>query len=104
MDPYLQDLLDSPIDTAARASKIWLPHGKRPPAKGVKPEYHGDELPKLSSKQVRERARVALDAKKAQLLAYYARTDLSADQVAEHVKLPVEDVRKRLRDLRALSQ
>jgi len=102
MDTYLRELLDAPIDNAARANKVWLPRGKRPPAKGAKPEYHGEELPKLSGKEVRARAQLAVDTKKAQLLAYYATTALTAQQVAEHVKLPLDEVQRRLRELRAL--
>jgi hypothetical protein len=104
MDAYIQELLESPIDNAARANKVWLPRGKRPPAKGVKAQYHCEDLPKIGAKEVRERARLAIDTKKAQLLAYYAKTELSAEVVAGHVQLPLEDVERRLRELRALAQ
>jgi hypothetical protein len=102
MDQYLRELLDAPIDNAARADKVWLPRGKRAAARGVKPQYHGEELPKIKPKEVRERAQLAIDTKKAQLLAYYATTDTPEERVAEHLKLPLDQVSRRLRELRTL--
>lgn len=104
MDAYLQELLESPIDNAARANRIWLPNGKTRAPRSAKPEYHGDELPKLTPKQVRERARTQLDTKKAQLLAYYAKTRASAEVVAGYVGIPVEETARRLHELRSITQ
>lgn len=40
------------------------------------------------------------DAKRLEMLQYYAKTDVSAERVAEHLGIPVEAAAAHLKDLR----
>lgn len=86
MDSYLQRLAESPINTAKRASKVFLPQGTRPAPREVK---QIDPKAKAEAKAYRERE---AGAKVAQLLDYYATTSVPFDRIAEHMKLSVEQV------------
>lgn len=81
----LQSLIDAPL---ADPIKIFSPGGKRPAPRSPKIEYADDiGVPKLTSKQVRERKDKAAAQKLDALLTYYAGTDLPAEKIAEHLGL-----------------
>lgn len=83
----LQHLLDSPINTAERASKIWLPMGKTAPKRRDDSELLAS---RANAQAGRVRQRADLDRKRGQLFDYYAGTEVPVDRVAEH--LGIEDL------------
>lgn len=82
MNRQLQEYLDSPITSADRASRIWLPEGKPPPRK----RDEGELAAGMANAQMgRVRHRQELASKHAQLFDYYAQTTVPLERVAEHM-------------------
>lgn len=83
MDKRMQALIDAPL---ADAAKIYLPDGKRRISRGPRPQYEdGIEAPKVTSKEIAERKSKAAWKKLEQLYDYYAKTDLTAEKIAQHM-------------------
>lgn len=90
----MQALIDSPIDSAARASKVWLPLGKRSAPRASKANTDGiDEglFPKATRADLAKRSAEAKIAKVQDSLAYYATTTVPFERVAEHTGLTLEE-------------
>jgi len=93
MDALLAKLAESPIVTAERANKIFLPKGTRPVKRGAKAEYYdGVSAPKIARSEVEKRKVDAFSAKIVAVLDYYATTAVPFDRIAAHTKLTVEQV------------
>jgi hypothetical protein len=82
MTHNLQQYLDAPIDTAERASKIWLPEGKAKPKRRDESELLAA---RANAQAGRLRHRQELDSKRAQLFDYYAGTAVPIERVAGHM-------------------
>jgi hypothetical protein len=95
---YLQELAESPIRTAERASKIWLPKGR---AKSTASTAEERAAGRANAAARRALDRASASEKRAKLLAYYATTDIPAETVAKHIGVPVEEASKSLAALRA---
>jgi hypothetical protein len=91
MDAYMQALIDSPIDTAERANKIFLPEGRKPAPRCGKVKTQpapGD----LTPSQVRAKNEKEQSDKLVAVLDYYGGSSVPFDRIAEHTKLTVEQV------------
>lgn len=84
MDAKMKALADAPL---ANPIGIYLPEGKRPAPRARKAECDDIGCPKVSSKELRERKQKALAARTEALFDYYAKTELTAERVAEHMGL-----------------
>lgn len=82
MTHNLQQYLDSPIDSAERASKIWLPEGKLKPKQRDESDL---QYSRAQAQAARARARQTLDSKRSQLFDYYAGTEIPVERVAGHM-------------------
>ena len=90
MNAYLQALIDSPIDTAERANKIFLPEGRKTAPRTGKIKTTpapGD----LTPGQVRAKHEKEQAGKLSAVLDYYAGSSVTVERVAEHTKLSVVD-------------
>lgn len=103
IDPFLKELLDKPIDTAARANNVWLPAGRRAVLKGAKAEYHNDDMPRETAQESRDRQAAEKDKKLGSLLTYYASTEIPFERVAQHTGLKLETVIRCMKDRGRLS-
>ena len=90
MTPEMKRLVDAPL---ANALRLNLPEGKAPAPRAIKPEYHCEELPKLTAKEVRARRTEATNAKVCAILDYYATTEVPPRRIAEHLGLGWDEVR-----------
>jgi len=95
MDAYFKALIDSPIDTAARANKLLLPEGVRASKRLPKPEYYDSvTAPKIARSELEKRKADAASAKLVAVLDYYATTQVPFDRIAAHTKLTEDQVRE----------
>lgn len=93
IDPLIQFCLDDPIRTAERANKLFLPQGK-----AVTVESEDARNARLAkSRMASKRNKEQRDAKRDQLLDYYAQTNTPAEAVAKHTGLKLEAVINGLR-------
>lgn len=101
IDPDIQRLLDAPLDgeDVARINKPWLPMGKRSAPRAAKPEYHGEESPALTPRQLRERRDTERAKRMGSVLMYYATTDIPFERIAQHTGLDIEEVARRMKDM-----
>lgn len=88
----LRKLADQPIDNAERASKTWLPLGKRSNPRGPKPVYENEFAPAITAGEARARRADEQDKKLATILDYYATTSIPFERIAEHTKLDMVKV------------
>lgn len=89
IDPKIQRYLDAPIDTAERASKVWLPEGRKKALPPIK-----EQPPAALVKRARERKESAEIAKMDAVLRYYAGTEIPLDRIAAHTGLTLDQARQ----------
>lgn len=95
MSPDMQALIDAPL---ADPNRVYLPAGKAKAKRGPKPQYHAEDLPRLSGKKLKERKAATLDKKLSDILTYYAGTDVPVDRIVSHTGLDEQTVRRCLKD------
>ena len=93
----LKRMAEEPIKSSARALRLNLPMGKRPPPRAPK------SAPTQQEQEWIKEARVASDARRSQnfseLLAYYAASDVPVERVAQNCGMTEDAARKELRRL-----
>lgn len=102
IDARIQSYLDSPIANASRASKVWLPEGRKSAPRAAKVKTvpaPGD----LTPKQVREKADREQTAKMKSVLDYYGTTTVPFDRIAAHTNIPIERVAECMKERGRLS-
>lgn len=92
MDDMLRELAESPITTAARANKVFLPMGRKPAKREEKRTASPAEL-----KAARDHREKQATAKVSQLLDYYATTTLPVERIADHMKMPTAQIRESMK-------
>ena len=81
-DPYLQSMTEEPIRDAKRASKIWLPQGKRPAPKVDR------SLGDMADGHARRAAEAERHERRIKtLLDYYATTSVPVERIRQHCNL-----------------
>jgi hypothetical protein len=87
IDPRIQGHLDSPIASASRASKVWLPEGRRTAPRGAK-DAPDPQLMAAARKRREDEATAKMKA----VLDYYAATSVPFDRIATHTGIPLNRV------------
>jgi len=93
MDNFLQEALNSPIKTAERANKIYLPLGKKKSA----PKTEEEKAATLArGRLAREHQKREASRKLTAMLDYYATTSVPFERVAVHCRMKEDQVAKEM--------
>lgn len=88
----LKAFAESPIDNGERASRMFLPMGKRPAPRSAPAVYENEFAPAETNKEVRARRDEQKDKKLGDILNYYAKTDIPFKRIASHTKLDMATI------------